>query len=107
MFLNFAMDGSSSLALPDLDHVRGQVPIFDFDEQIQINGVNYDTEFAYVDLSDRTVHSVTVVFIILAILFFVLGIVALVIYRFKGGHKRNNQNQGQYNDTERLLAADS
>jgi len=34
MFLNFAMDGSSSLALPDLDHVRGQVPIFDFDEQI-------------------------------------------------------------------------
>lgn len=106
MFLNFAMDGSTTLALPDLDYVRGQIPIFDLDEQIQINSANYDTEFGYVASSDSTVHGVTVTFIIFAILFFVLGIIALVMYRFKGGDKRNNQNQGQYNESERLLVAD-
>lgn len=99
MFLNFEMDGSSTLALPALDYVRGQIPIFDLDEQIQINSANYDTEFGYVATSDSTVHGVTVTFIIFTILFFVLGIVTLVVYRFKGGDKNNNQNQGQYNDS--------
>lgn len=92
MFLNFAMDGSSTLGLPALDYIRGQIPIFDLDEQIMIGGSNYDTEFGYVASSDDTVHSATVTFIVFAILFFILGIVALVVYRFKGGEKRYKQN---------------
>lgn len=95
-------DGSIPLAMPDLENVSGLVHMFDFEEQVSIDSNIFAQQYGFVASSDDSVHGATVAFIVLSILFFILGIVALVITKFKGGNNKTTESgerqlpQGEY-----------
>lgn len=93
MYLWFEADGSTTLAFPDLDGIKSLVPMFDLNESFNIDGNTFAQQYGFVASSDSSVHGATIAFIVLAILFFILGIVALVLTKFKGGNKTGDSQK--------------
>lgn len=61
------------------------VPIFDLDMTLTVDAAKFEDDFGFVQTGNRNKQGILIAFIVLTVVFFVLGVIATIVYCMKKG----------------------
>jgi len=80
------LENNIALPFPSLDMIGSQlIPVFDMEVSMVVDTDKFNSDFGFVQTGNTNKQGILIAFIVLTVVFFLLGLVGTIVYCMKKG----------------------